>query len=242
MARTLKTLGLSLVAVLAFGAVSASVASGATETVASLTTTGNYPATLVGGQSGGNHKFDFGGGLGALECKEVVMHSTLSAASTSATVQSTYNECILNVSGTERPTTITMNGCEFIMTVHQFYSGSGKGTGQGHLVCPEGKAIEVHVFNDAEHTQSRCTYHIAPQTISEGLEFQTMESGGPGEKATMTVIINEAPVTATKTSGSALQCGGATCVAKYKGTSEIVATNEAEEQVGLEGVEGMPKN
>jgi hypothetical protein len=235
MTRNLKALGIALIAALAFGAISASTASAETKIEGALTTTPDGTANMVGQESGGNHKFELGG-AGTLECEEVEMHSHISGATTAATVSSTYNKCSFNLFGTKRPTTITMNGCEFIMTVHQFYAGSGEGTGQGHLVCPESKAIEIHLYNNGAHTELRCTYHIAPQTVSTGISFQTMKSGPEG-KSTMTVIINKAPVIAKKTSGTVLQCGGSEFSSSYIGTFEILATNANAEPVDLEGVE-----
>jgi hypothetical protein len=238
MTRNLKALGLALVVVFAFAAISASAASAeTTETKihGALQTTPDSTANITGTELGGNHKFTIAG-IGTWECEESEFHGHIAGKTTSPTITPTYTKCSMEVFGVKRPSTITHNECTFTLTAHHFLDAEDtKGTGQIHIVCPAGKKIEIHVFNDAAHTELRCTYAIEPQTINTGISFHNTAVGSNGKKVVDT-ITTKAPTKTKKLSGTVLQCGGSEFNSEYTGTTEFHARNAAGEPVDLEVV------
>jgi hemin uptake protein HemP len=238
MTRNLKALGLALVAVFAFAAISASAASAeTTETKihGALTTTPNVTANIIGTEDGGNHRFEVGGGVGTVECEISEFHGHIAGKTTSPTFTPTYSICSMTLFGTKRPVTVTHNGCNYTLTAHHFTEGDTKGLGQLHLVCPEGKKIEIHVFNDGPpHANLRCTYTVEPQTINTGITFHNKDNAGPGGKDTVTIQSLNAPVLTKKSFGTVLQCGGSEFNSAYTGAVEAHATTAAGEPVDLE--------
>jgi hypothetical protein len=242
MIRNLKALGLALVAVFAFAAISAAGASAeTTETKihGALQTTPDGAATITGTESGGNHKFVVAG-IGTVECEESEFHATIAGKTTSPTFTPTYNKCTMEVFGVKRPATVTHNECTFTLTAHHFLDVEDtKGTGQIHVICPAGKKIEIHVFNDAAHKELRCTYAVEPQTINTGITFHNTAKG-VNEKKVVDIIATKAPAKTKKLSGTVLQCGGAEFNSEYTGTVEGHATNSESKPVDLEVVTDTP--
>jgi hypothetical protein len=228
MTRNLKVLGLALVAVFAFAAISASGASAETKIQAAWTATPDETVNITGFQVEGQYKFQLGG-TGTTEC-DVDFDGHTPGKTTSLAMTPTYSKCQTTVFGISRPTTVTHNGCYLTLTVHTFDDAIG--AGQIHLLCPEGKKIEIHVFNDAAHTEVRCTYTFEPQTIGEGISYANMSE--IGLKKTVTLFTSSAPLKAKKSSGTLLQCGGSEFTANATGKTEIFAANSAGNQLDFE--------
>jgi hypothetical protein len=235
MTRNLKALGLALVAVFAFAAISASAASAETKIHGALQTTPDGTANLVGTEVGGDHVFNVGGGIGSISCTNSEFHGHIAGKTTSPTITPTYTNCTFTLLGIPRPATVTLNGCQYTLTTHAFVDDNN-GSGQIHVICPEGKKIEIHVFNNAAHTELRCTYAVEPQTIDTGNSFENMQNTGPGGTDTVTTIAKNAPAKTKKLSGTILQCGGSEFDSSYTGTVETHATNAEGKPVDLEVV------
>jgi hypothetical protein len=242
MIRNLKALGLALIAVFAFAAISAAGASAETPETkihGALQTTPDGTANITGTELGGNHKFVVAG-IGTVECQESEFHGHIAGKTTSPTFTPTYNLCTMTVFGVSRPATVTHNECTYTLTAHHFLEEQDtKGTGQIHVVCPPGKKIEIHVFNNAAHTELRCTYAVEPQTISTGISFHNTAVGSNGKKV-VDITATKAPAITKKLSGTVLQCGGAEFASEYTGTVEGHAKNAAGEPVDLEVVTDTP--
>ncbi|MGC1851173.1 MAG: hypothetical protein WA687_01890 [Solirubrobacterales bacterium] len=193
MIRNLKTLGLALVAVFAFGALAASVASAQQGT---LTSTG--PVTLTGEDTEPtviNKNALTQGALGRVECPHskytghaVLTHAQTTAGSkhglisvpaTTATITPHYNtkcHAIIPILGT-RPATVTMNGCDYVAHIGQTTGGANTYGVTFDLVCPPGKVIEVHVYKTGSVTHpdadAVCTFKIGSEhggkPVNQGL-------------------------------------------------------------------------
>jgi hypothetical protein len=234
MIRNLKALGLALVAVFAFAAISASAASAETKIHGALTTTPNGTANIKGTEDGLDHKFVVGGGVGTVECENTEFDGHIAGKTTSPTFTPTYNNCSMTLFGTKRPVTVTHNECTYTLTAHEFTVGDETGNGQLHLVCPPNKKIEIHVFNDGPpHANLRCTYTVEPQTVNTGITFHNVDKS-PGGKDVVTLKSLNAPVITKKSFGTVLQCGGNEFKSEYTGNVEAHATNAAGESVDLE--------
>jgi hypothetical protein len=128
--RKLRALGLSALALLAIGGVSASVAQAGEFTAA------EYPATITGQQVGAHF---FTTELGVMVC-DVSFHGSMEEPSSTLTIAPKYSEC--TVAGIE--THVTNNGCDFL-----FHAGNTLGEhevgGALDIKCPEGNAIDFEV-------------------------------------------------------------------------------------------------
>jgi hypothetical protein len=181
MIRNLKVVGLALVAVLALSAVAASAASAQNGTI---TSTGNYTltATEIAGKTNAMTAF----GL-AVSCEgstytghkfNVTPHTFIPNDVSTFTITPKYNQpkC-KSLSG---PTTIDMNGCDYVIHI-----GLTNGTADTYavtydLVCPAGKDITMtNWFSAAEHTEGKeaCVIHIAPQTGLAGGTIKDTTTG-----------------------------------------------------------------
>src|SRR6476659_6861388 len=133
MTRKLKALGTAIVAVLAMGAIFASLASAAEQDL----TAEKYPATLTG-----NIDIDEGAALpklvtttGSFECKVQNLHATLTSATvpspTDITATPTFKECTcIGVA-----CTFDVNECVYTLT------NTAPLTSKVDIVCPAGKEI-----------------------------------------------------------------------------------------------------
>lgn len=193
MIRNVKALGLALMAVFAFSALSASAASaqqGKLTSDGSVTLTG----TEVGEAVNNNY---FQNGLGKVTCPgstytghrvlthtqttEGKTHERLQSGDTTATITPHYaTKCFAHIAvlGT-RPVTVTPNGCDFVFHIGQTTPAENKEGTYGvvaALVCPPEKDIEVHVYKSGsvEHPagDSICTITIKPQEGIEGAHLK----------------------------------------------------------------------
>lgn len=185
MIRTLKTVGLALMAVFALSVVATSAAS-AQEGV--FTSDGPVTLDMYETGIGQNATTMFGE---KIECQgtvytghtyNVTPHQPILTPASTITVTPHYNNANCTAFPGPRKATITMNGCDFV-----FHVGNTIGFDQyalfADIVCPIGQKIEKHVYvapND--EGVSWCTYTIGPQ------------AGLPGASITNTTGFNDVDI------------------------------------------------
>jgi hypothetical protein len=141
------------------------------------------------------------------------------------TIEAFGETCHVVIAGLTKPITITPNGCGGVFTAK---TEAGKFTADQEFECPEGKGIEVHVYNKvASHTETLCTYEIPPQTHpSEGELINKV--GTPSDIVAAGTVKN---IKVKRLSGPLSICGPEESTATAKGEITIRATNEAGEFV-----------
>lgn len=187
MIRNLKALVLALVAVFAMSAVAGSVASTQQGESAAESVEG---VTLLGSQTGG-------GGSNALtafgikvECWPTTYtghqygetpHALIPDAATTFTLTPDYSQ--ENCLSSGFPTTIDMNGCDYVLHIGETTPSENKEGTYGitfDIVCPAEKAISVTVFtNSTDHKANTafCTAQIKPQTGLKGAHVTDTGNG-----------------------------------------------------------------
>lgn len=236
MIRSLKALGLALVAVLAMGALVASPASAAPK----LTPVPEeYPVTVTGEQTTAN-VFELEG-TRSTQCTFVLLEgkteNKAEAAASKLTTKPTYAECTTTILGNVDRATVTMNECDYLLTTTETTAGAIAAEGwevtgkENHIQCPTGHEIEIHVYaSEAKDVANEplCTYKIAPQTPAGDLDYKLTakvlvpegkfiwEAGRPEDiKSTLTGIA------VTKTTGTVTNCGAAAQMGALKGEANM---------------------
>jgi hypothetical protein len=218
MSPKLKALGLGLLAGMSVSAIAVINASANGE--GHFVTTGNTHTHIIATE-GTSHRSHFvSHGLeGELGCDESLI-TTTTTAETSADLSgtATYNKCYTTNGGTPGEVTVTTNGCTYTFTVAKGTTNSTEQT--KHLICPAGKAIEVHHPN--------CTITIVPQTINTGITYTTvLENNIHAITAHLSIQI------ATQYQGGLCVFLGTTHTATFKGTLTVRAFNTAGNQVPI---------
>lgn len=217
MIRKRKLFGLAVVAILAFGALGASSASAAKFTASS------YPATLTGAQVEGQ-KWELGWSAFLLTCESVHFDGTGSIKEAQTTVEATptFESCTAtNFEFGNKVATLTPNGCAFKFHAEKESGGGDTYTGYIDLVCPEGKAIVYHLYDNAEkHSKNEavCTYNLEPQRLT-GVTFKNMTPTG------ITAELNS-KIQTKKISGTLLVCGPENQEGKFTGNTTLEFLNE----------------
>jgi hypothetical protein len=192
MIRNLKILGLALVAISAMSAMAASAASA--QTPSKLTAA--EPFTLIGHEDGLN---EFTGFAGKVRCanhtvtghkttktSETGTHQLIPSGSSSVTVTAHYGTvCEITDEGAgAHKATVTMNGCDYDLTVGETVTGTYPITAD--LVCPTGKDVEIDVypFAGSELGGVACKITIKPQTGLKGVHVSN--GGGVPDDLTLT--------------------------------------------------------
>ncbi len=238
MSGNLKALGLALAAVFAFSAISASGASAATEPIAQFWCDG-YPCTSRAEQPP-EERGKFVTAAGALECEVVKFEGTITGPTTGPTATATYEKCVLhnNLTGTTDPATVTMNGCNYKLTVHYHETKKGAGvkadeySGSEDGECPAGKKKEIHVFKDAAHTELKCTYQAESLTL-DNVDYKD-ETGSAVEGS-----LTESTTSIKRTAGTLINCGAENQTAKASGRLTAKCTNEKQETTEC-GIKTIP--
>jgi hypothetical protein len=172
MSLKLKALGLSLMAAVAVSAVGVMNAS--------ATTGGHFVSDLVHtnikGTEGGSHRHHFSetGFAGEIGCDVATYTATTAAATvTSLTVTPKYEKCYTTPGPwtVENDIPVTVNGCTYTFTVAPGAPATTEHT--VHLLCPEGKKIEIHHPN--------CTISIHPQTPTGKITYTTATNAVTGK-------------------------------------------------------------
>jgi hypothetical protein len=184
MIRNLKVMGLALVAVFAFAAMSASAASAQN---GKLTSTG--PVTLDGTEiAGATNSFTAFGA--EVKCPgstitghkyNVTPHELIPSGAETATLTPDIIQpnCVAIEGGTTHKATVTMNGCDYVLHIGETDTSKPdtyKTTVT--VVCPAGKSIIVDVYFSASNENLKvCEITVGPQTPS-GPPTLTDETNG----------------------------------------------------------------
>jgi hypothetical protein len=205
MIRNLKVLGLALVAVFAMSAVAASAASAATP--GEFTSDGTV--TVTGTSVGESFTFEAGqkvvcNGDHTIGLQNVTPHAAFNPGIgvTTLTDKPHFTNCIATVGATSLPATVTTNGCDFLFHIGETTAPLGTGT---YTVTPtvlcekETESIEIHVYQNATHATSVCTYKVPAQGVLPGLHATNVAGGTIKVSGTVTGI------TASRTG---VVCGG----------------------------------
>ena len=138
------------------------------------------------------------------------------------TLSPTYGTCHVVLLGLTKPITITTNGCAFVLTATTTeIKGVKTFTAHTDIECPTEKQIEIHVYNNAGHTELLCTYDIKAQTNLTEITLTNNEAAIPND-LDADFNVSGIAVQNTKTGGV---CGTqANTTATYKGTQTIRAT------------------
>jgi hypothetical protein len=147
-------------------------------------------------------------------------HGLVSSGATTFTMQPTFLlTCASYIGETLLPTTVTMNGCDFVVHI-----GSALGVGFWYkattdIVCPAGKEIELHAYTNVAHATTVCTVKVPAQT---GLGNGTLEVFG-------NVLELKGPIKGIKATKTGILCGGTaeTSSGEQDITAVISGTNEA---------------
>ena len=218
--RSLKEIGLAMVAVLATSAMAASAAQAQQ---GKLTIEGGGTGTITGAQVG-QHTLTLLGGR-TLTCGVATFHGTVTSGDTSATITPTYENCHLTLTPNTFPATVTMNGCDYVSDDYTTVE-AGDYVGTGNLVCDPGKDVEIHIYENAtKHLEGKnlCKYTIQPQT---GLGPVTAKNdpgtvGPPAVPNDVTIDADEVEVAYTRTLGTTGNCGGPNGNAVYNGNTTV---------------------
>ena len=235
MIRSLKTLGLALVAVLALSAVVASAASAKPK----LTPVPEeYPVTLKGSQTVVNvlelEK------TRPTECAKATVEATIEnkaeAETSEATAKPTYSECTTTILGTKDLATVTMNECDYKLKLTETTAGTIKTEGweqtgkEIEVKCPAGKEIEIHVFTSETKDKANeplCTYKIAAQKVGGDLDYKLLEKNAAEQGTSGEIGETIEGVEVTKTSGTLTNCGAASQKATLTGRVRVEGFNAA---------------
>jgi hypothetical protein len=174
--------------------------------------------------------------LGELICSSVEYNGKPAVAGSTTeapvTLEPKYEKChSLTALGT-KTTTVTTNGCVYEVepTVTVTESEQEHFLGLTDIVCPAGKAIEVHVYNTTNESDAGastlCTFDVPAQNNLPGITLTNESSGGD-----IVADFKLESITVTKTSG--FVCGSEKQTAVYEGQATLRATNEASEFVAV---------
>jgi hypothetical protein len=220
MTRNLKALGLALVTAFAMSAVLAAGAQ-ANGTL-SVDVGGGGSANLTGEQISHNgvthHSFNTF--FGSETCTSRTFEGTTTQGNTELTIEPTSSGCTVN----GKPATTTMNGCDY-----EFKGGNAThepNKAQDHFVestmrfnCPPGvNGAEFHIYSDAGHINTICTYTILEFAVNQFKGENTWinnTSASPDDiELTTTVIFS-----VQRTVGPFIECGSVNQTSTYTGAT-----------------------
>ena len=216
---------------------SALTASAAQATQLEVTTTGPTWLTFSGSKANGGDTLSlqiFKVGTLEVKCAAVSGHATVVPKQTEILATNiAYTECESTIAGTK--VTVTMNGCNY-----KFHGGKTDPLNAEHgiegevdLVCPEGKVVEIHIYQNATtHAEgvSLCTLTVPGfKSAKEITTINTPKTSG-GIENDFDLKAVKVPVPFTK-HGSILCPASGT--AEYNG--EITVTGFKDEGVDKNG-------
>ncbi len=229
MIRNLKALGLALIAVFAMSALAASAAQAVTTdgeftSDGKVTVTGHGAAELLTFEAGQK-----------VTC---TTHHTIMPENvtpwgpiavpvgglTTLTDQVHYSGCIAQVGAQSLPLTMTTNECDLLFHLGETTAPLNTGT---YTLTPTvkcknvGETIELHVYQQASHATSVCTYKIGEQNLNPGTLHSTNVAGG--------TIKVSGEVTGITMSRTGVLCGGTkhTSAAILHANTTLTGKNEA---------------
>jgi len=224
MTRNLKALVLALVASLALSAAIASTASASPALFTAAVSAEELTETV--GEQIGTDTFTIPG-LPAFTCTTVKEHSfpeeggvhKKGSSAPNSTITPEYMGCHIVLLGVTKPLTITLNGCTYTTTATKNTSGFAFSVDVS-INCPEKKQIELHVYNNAGHTETLCTYDIGPQAINNQIELTNIAGSPDDVRGHMS-----ATLAATNTTVGGVCGSNASLTCTYKGSHTLRATN-----------------
>jgi len=210
MTRNIKALGLTLVAMLALGAVIASAASALTVTAA------KYTAAISATQTNVN---TLSNGIRSVSCSEASLTGSIAKAEEVVEITPVYGGCTGNGNTTA---TVNANGCTYTLRPTVAHTET-TGTGTISVHCPEGKRILIDIWaTGKKHSEAKlCRLEVGAQgPLSHG-EYHNTLAGG------IELTINLTEVKVLRTEGTAANCGAAEQPkGTYTGNVLATATNE----------------
>lgn len=233
MIRTLKTLGLALVAVFA---ISAMVASAAMALTPVLTTTN---ATKIDARTAPGSPGVFNRLGRTISCNKAEFNAPASnLATTFTTAVPVFAEC--ESPSLKKPATVFMNECDFTfhLTADAKEGGEDTWTAVSDLNCPETKTVTIVVYTDATHATALCTFHIATQTGKTKIDLTNEPAGSSFGGVTTSenwvlAHIEIGGIVSTAT-GSILTCGAASdSNATLSATAEVYGTTSGGLPAGI---------
>jgi hypothetical protein len=135
-----------------------------------------------------------------------------------------------------KTTTVAMNGCTFRIepTATITESEAVDHLGDTDIACPEGKTIEITVFNTSsaedKGAETLCKYTVSAQSNLSGITF-TNKVNTPSTANDIVADFNLASIKVVRTTGSSFLCGAAEQTATYKGEATLRGTNAGSEYV-----------
>lgn len=225
MTRTLKLFGLGLLVV---SALSVTVANAEVSSPAVFTASVGAGETAKGvGEQIGTSEFKIGT-LPPMTCATAKGSGKALSKGPSfekVTIEAFGETChvVLPLIGT-KGITITANGCAavFIATTTET-KGVKSFTADEETECPPGKGVEVHVYNNAAHTETLCTYEIPPQNHGSEGKLEN-KAGTPTDVVAAGTVKG---ITVKRIAGIESLCGPQNNTATATGEITIRATSEA---------------
>jgi len=181
------------------------------------------------------------GSFPAATCSSVKLNgkaTTSGPVPTKVSISPEYETCHVIVLGLTRTITVTMNGCTYQVEATATLTESGEKQdlfGDFAISCPEGKKIEIHVYNTSStkdtEASTLCTFDIEAQSGLSGVTFENKYN-----EVTDDIVAHLAieGIKVSRTAGSEATCGPASQTAVYKGDATMRGTNEAAEYVSAE--------
>jgi hypothetical protein len=242
MIRNLKTLGLALCIVFVMSAVAASAASAQQGTI-----TSDGPLTITWSETGVNQNYLKAFGL-EIRCPGSTMighkgattpHTAIPSGSTEITLTPTYVNCI--VAGLNWPMTITMNGCDYTLTVGETTpSGAADTYGVStSLKCPQGQEVTFEIWTPGKHNgvnPPMCVIHLgeAGNQNKTGPHLTDTTQGGLANDIDISGVFTGITATKTKSAEDPILCPHAHTAAWEWGIdATIKGDNAAGEPTGV---------
>jgi len=172
------------------------------------------------------------GTLPALTCSSIKYNGAAvegGVASEQLTISPEYGTCHVSLGGT-KTATVTMNGCTYRLEAKATVTESGESdlVGSTDIVCPEGKSIEVHVYNTEKESDEGasvlCTYAVSAQS---GLTGITLANKVNTPSSVNDVVANFSIESIKVIKKTGFLCGPTEQTATYKGEATLKATNAA---------------
>jgi hypothetical protein len=241
--RYLKIMGLLLATVLSLVALATTRAGAVEEETSSAyylaESVGSGETAKVDGEQIGTATTLTVGSQPPLECSSIKYTGTATdsgpATEEPLTITPEFSTCHVSFGGT-KTATVTMNGCtlKIAPTATITESEVRHYLGDTDIACPEGKAIEVHIFNTSnssdEKASTLCTYSVSAQENLSEITF-TNDANTPSSADDVVADFNIGSIEVVRTSGSSLLCGATEQTATYEGEATLRATNAASEYV-----------
>lgn len=242
MTRKLTILGLAFATMLALAALATSPAGAVEEETKPADFTaalGSEETATIDGEQLGTNTITIGS-FPSLTCSSIKYNGEAVSegpAFEQIRISPVYEACHVNVAflGT-RTATVTMNGCSLGIEATATVTESEERhlLGGTDIECPEGKKIEVHIYNTSnssdEGASTLCKFDIESQFNLPGITL-TNDTNTPTTVDDIVADFNITSISVVKTTGTESVCGKEKQTAVYKGEVTLKTTNEKAETV-----------